>query len=235
LKLNGENGLLNAVTREAAKMADDNGRTNDAILLCHLAGEYDSVITILNRSLAEALSVELGQEPLRLEPLKPRLAPTEVQQQQQQASDSTSASMLSTDDPVELAQKVVALYDANSLWWRKVSQVNRETIGILFNLNKAKKIIEEGNYIGALDVSVLHITTYLPTNPSSRPLGGSRFSPSPPKATSARSAPKPTPSRPTPLKSRATLATCCSGALAAVRGIASTCSQPGLTTRCGVS
>ena len=68
LKLNGENGLLNTITREAAKMADDNGRTNDAILLCHLAGEYDSVISILNRALAEALSVEIGQEPLRLEP-----------------------------------------------------------------------------------------------------------------------------------------------------------------------
>jgi nuclear pore complex protein Nup93 len=166
LKLNGENGLLNTITREAAKMADDNGRTNDAILLCHLAGEYDSVITILNRSLAEALSVELGQEPLRLEPLKPRLAPNEVQQQQQQASDSTSISMLGTDDPVELAQKVLALYDANSLWWRKVSQVNRETIGILYNLNQAKKVIEAGNYTNALDVSLSlsHILLVFPTN-----------------------------------------------------------------------
>ncbi|KAH7401063.1 Nup93/Nic96-domain-containing protein [Phaeosphaeria sp. MPI-PUGE-AT-0046c] len=153
LKLNGESGLLNTITREAAKMADDNGRTNDAILLCHLAGEYDSVITILNRSLAEALSVELGQEPLRLEPLKPRLTPAEVQQQQQQqqASDSTSMSMLGTDDPVELAQKVLALYDANSGWWRKVSQIQRETIGILYKLNTAKKVIEAGDYTNALD------------------------------------------------------------------------------------
>jgi nuclear pore complex protein Nup93 len=165
LKLNGENGLLNTITREAAKMADDNGRTNDAILLCHLAGEYDSVITILNRSLAEALSVELGQEPLRLEPLKPRLAPTEIQQQQQQASDSTSISMLGTDDPVELAQKVLALYDANSLWWRKVSQVNRETIGILYNLNQAKKVIEAGNYTNALDVSLSHVPHTVPFIP----------------------------------------------------------------------
>lgn len=160
LKLNGENGLLNIITREAAKMADDNGRTNDAILLCHLAGEYDSVIAILNRSLAEALSVELGQEPLRLEPLKPRLTPTEAQhqhqhQQQQQVSDSTSISMLGTDDPVELAQKVLALYDANSLWWRQVSQSNRETVGILYNLNEIKKIIESGDYLTALQVSLL--------------------------------------------------------------------------------
>ncbi|KAH7380625.1 Nup93/Nic96-domain-containing protein [Pyrenochaeta sp. MPI-SDFR-AT-0127] len=152
LKLNGENGLLNTITREAAKMADDNGRTNDAILLCHLAGEYDSVVGILNRALAEALSVELGQEPLRLEPLKPRLTPAETQQLQQQQSNLTSSSlsMLGTDDPVELAQKVLALYNENSLWWRKVSQVNRDTIGILYQLNNAKKVIEARSYMEAL-------------------------------------------------------------------------------------
>ncbi|RYO02514.1 Nucleoporin [Alternaria tenuissima] len=152
LKLDGEMGLWNTITSEAARMADDNGRINDAILLCHLAGEYDSVVTILNRALAEALSVELGQEPLRLEPLKPRLTPAESQQQQQQRSDLTSSSlsMLGTDDPVELAQKVLALYDANSLWWRKVSQMNRDTVGILFQLNNAKKVIEAGDYMAAL-------------------------------------------------------------------------------------
>jgi nuclear pore complex protein Nup93 len=155
LRLDGEVGLLKTITSEAAKMADDNGRINDAILLCHLAGEYDSVVTILNRALAEALSVELGQEPLRLEPLKPRLTSAESQQQQQQRTDLTSSSlsMLGTDDPVELAQKVLALYDANSLWWRKVSQMNRDTVGILFQLNNAKKVIEAGDYMAALGVS----------------------------------------------------------------------------------
>jgi nuclear pore complex protein Nup93 len=164
LKLQGENGLLNIITREAAKMADDNGRTNDAILLCHLAGEYDNVVSILNRALAEALSVEIGQEPLRLEPLKPRLTPAESQQQLQQRSDlnSSSLSMLATDDPVELAQQVLALYDANSLWWRKVSQVNRDTIGILFQLNKAKKVVEAGSFMEALGVSSLIPVVLLP-------------------------------------------------------------------------
>jgi nuclear pore complex protein Nup93 len=169
LKLDGEMGLLNTITSEAARMADDNGRINDAILLCHLAGEYDSVVTILNRALAEALSVELGQEPLRLEPLKPRLTAAESQHQQQQRTDLTSSSlsMLGTDDPVELAQKVLALYDANSLWWRKVSQMNRDTVGILFQLNNAKKVIEAGDYMAALGVNCSlpspdnHLLTYL--------------------------------------------------------------------------
>lgn len=156
LRLDGENGLLNTITREAAKMADDNGRTNDAILLCHLAGEYDSVVGIINRALAEALSVELGQEPLRLEPLKPRLTGAELQQQQQQQQStaliSSSLSMLGTDDPVELAQKVMTLYNENSLWWRKVSQNNRETIRILHALNVSKKSLEARAYMEALDV-----------------------------------------------------------------------------------
>lgn len=154
LRLNGEAGLINTITREAAKMADDNGRTNDAVLLCHLANEYDSVISILNRALSEALSVDIGQEPLRLEPLKPRLA-TNGQQQTQQLNDetSTSLSMLGTDDPVDLAQKVIALYDGNNLWWRKVSELNRDTIRILFQLNEAKKVIEASSYMEALGVS----------------------------------------------------------------------------------
>jgi nuclear pore complex protein Nup93 len=234
LKLNGENGLLNTITREAAKMADDNGRTNDAILLCHLAGEYDSVITILNRSLAEALSVELGQEPLRLEPLKPRLAPTEAQQQQQQASDSTSMSMLGTDDPVELAQKVLALYDANSLWWRKVSQVNRETIGILYNLNEAKKVIEAGNYTNALDVSISipALSIHPHTNSIYSSSKTKKSSLLPPKAISAKSAPRQTASPPTRLKSHATLVTCSSGVSGAVHGIASIYLRAGSRIRC---
>ncbi|KAH6616730.1 Nup93/Nic96-domain-containing protein [Boeremia exigua] len=150
LRLSGQDGLINTITREAAKMADDNGRTNDAVLLCHLANEYDSVISILNRALSEALSVEIGQEPLRLEPLKPRLLATDGQQQQPTDETSSSLSMLGTDDPVDLARKVIALYDGNNLWWRKVSELNRDTIRILFQLNEAKKIIEARSYMEAL-------------------------------------------------------------------------------------
>lgn len=237
LKLNGENGLLNTITREAAKMADDNGRTNDAILLCHLAGEYDSVIAILNRSLAEALSVELGQEPLRLEPLKPRLAAAELQQQhhqqQQQVSDSTSISMLGTDDPVELAQKVMALYDANSLWWREVSQVNRETIGILYKLNDAKKVIEAGNYTIALDVSrasILLAVSILTTSYSESET--STYCLLPLKVTLAKFANQPMRLQFIRQKSHATLVTCSFGVLGAARATVSIYWLAHLRIRC---
>jgi nuclear pore complex protein Nup93 len=239
LKLDGESGLLHTITHEAARMADDNGRTNDAILLCHLAGEYDTVVTILNRSLSEALSVELGQEPLRLEPLKPRLTPAESQQQQLQRSDlsSSNLSMLGTDDPVELAQKVLTLYDANQTWWMKVSQVNRDTIGILFQLNNAKKTIEAGNFTVALDVSPLSfihlfsilysLLTFLASKSKT-----SASSLSPPKEMSARSAPLHTASTRTPRKSHAISAMCFSGASCAVRGTVSIFSKGCMRTRC---
>ncbi|KAF2872221.1 Nup93/Nic96-domain-containing protein [Massariosphaeria phaeospora] len=148
IKLSKEGALITYITREAAKKADDNGRTNDAVLLCHLAGEYDSVILILNRALSEALSVDLGQEPLRLEPLKPRLALTNAPTPD---LTSSSLSMLGTDDPIELAAQVMALYNANTMWWRKVTETNRSTIGILYNLNTTKKVIESRRYMEALD------------------------------------------------------------------------------------
>jgi nuclear pore complex protein Nup93 len=234
LKLNDENALLNTITREAAKTAEDNGRTNDAILLCHLASEYDGVITLLNRALAEALSVDLGQEPLRLEPLKPRLTPGETLQknQREQLSDSASLSMLGTDDPVELAAKVLELYNNNQLWWRKVSQMNRETIGILFRLNDAKKSIEAEAYMAALDVrptTPKHSIRSLTYNSKSK---NSASFPCPQPATSPTSELQPTASPNTHQKSRATLATCCSGALAAALGIARPYCLAASRTRC---
>lgn len=162
IRLTGEDALINQIIREAAKVADDNGRINDAVLLNHLAGEYDSVMSILNHALSEALSVELGQEPLRLEPLRPRVATVEGQR----ASDlsTSSLSMLATDDPVDLAEKVISLYNAQQTWWRKIQRDNRDTAGVLFQLNQIKKVIEAGRYMEALDVSeVLYFHFFFPS------------------------------------------------------------------------
>lgn len=160
IKLADENALIRNITQEAAKTADDNGRTNDAVLLCHLAGEYDLVVSILNRSLSEALSVDIGQEPLRLEPLKQRLPAAQAQ-----AADpnTTSASMLGTDNPIELARRIIALYDNSPLWWRKVSKTNRDTLGMLYQLNNAKESLEANRYMEVLDVSDSSLLASSPT------------------------------------------------------------------------
>jgi nuclear pore complex protein Nup93 len=218
IKLIGEDALVNEITHEAARVADDNGRTTDAVLLNHLAGDYNSVVAILNRALSEALSVELGQEPLRLEPLKPRLAT--VEQQQVAQPTSSSLSMLGTDDPIELALKVIALYDANSLWWKQVTHQNRNTLGILYKLNTAKKVIEARAYMEALDVSKPHqhhLQLELTLDSKSRL---SESFPSPPQATSPTSAFMPTPSPASRPKSLATSGTSSFGVSAAARGTA---------------
>lgn len=156
IKLTDDNALIKNITQEAAKTADDNGRTNDAVLLNHLAGEYDNVVAILNRALSDALSIDLGQTPLRLEPLKQRLTNAEVPGPEGQVVDPTSSSLslLGTDDPLELAQRVITLYDSNALWWRSVAKITRDTIGVLYSLNEAKKVIEQGQYMQALDVGI---------------------------------------------------------------------------------
>ncbi|KAH8156238.1 hypothetical protein CIB48_g12009 [Xylaria polymorpha] len=67
-----EDDFVKTVTLQAARFADDNGRTTDAVLLYHLAGDYDSVVTIVSRALSEAISLEIGEDPMRLMPVKPR-------------------------------------------------------------------------------------------------------------------------------------------------------------------
>jgi nuclear pore complex protein Nup93 len=146
--------LIKNITQEAAKTADDNGRTNDAVLLCHLAEEYDAVVQLLNRALAEALSVELGQEPLRLEPLRQRAIDARSQADAQTAATdpNSSLSLLGTDDPVDLALRVMTLYDNDPRIIAKVDQRVRDTLLVLYRLNEAKKLIEAGQYMRGLDV-----------------------------------------------------------------------------------
>ncbi|CRK45124.1 hypothetical protein BN1723_019647, partial [Verticillium longisporum] len=47
-----ENDFINTVTIQAASFAEENGRTTDAVLLYHLAGEYDTVVAIVSRALS---------------------------------------------------------------------------------------------------------------------------------------------------------------------------------------
>jgi nuclear pore complex protein Nup93 len=155
VRLGDQEGFLRTITKQAAKMADDTGRTTDAVLLYHLAGDYECVVSILNRALSEAISVDLGQEPLRLEPLKPRTDATT-----QSAAPSSSLSMVAIDDPVELSQKMINLYNGNPSYYSKILPQSRNTAGALLELNRAKKAIENGDWTRALDI--INSTSILP-------------------------------------------------------------------------
>lgn len=155
--------FLTTVTVQAASIADDNGRTSDAVLLYHLAEDYDNVIVIINRALSDAIAVDIGQQQLRLQPLKPRAPAPQGQMQQQ--SDGSSLSLTSVDDPALLARHLISLYNANALYYRKIRPANRDACGVLLRMSEVKAKVEDGQWTEALDVSAMpHISLVLNLN-----------------------------------------------------------------------
>lgn len=160
--------FLDTLTVQAAIVAEDNGRTTDAVLLYHLANEYDRVVTVINRALSEAISVEIGQEPMKLEPLKAgadqgqqlqrqqqlQLQLQQQQQQQQQGGggQTASLSLTSIDNAADLAEKMMSLYNSNALYYNTIKPANRDACGVLMRMMDAKAKVERGQWIEALDV-----------------------------------------------------------------------------------
>lgn len=144
--------FLRTVTIQAASVADDNGRTTDAVLLYHLAEDYDNVIIIINRALSEAIAIDIGQEAFRLQPLKPRTSSNIGATQSQQPFAGSSLSLTSVDDPAILARNMISLYNANALYYQKIRPANRDACGILLRLSEAKTKVAAGQWAEALDV-----------------------------------------------------------------------------------
>ena len=144
--------FLRTVTLQAACVANDNGRITDAVLLYHLAEDYDNVIAIINRALSEAIAVEIGQEQLRLQPLKPRTTTQQAQDQQQQQLIGSSLSLTSVDDPAILAKNMISVYNANALYYQKIRTLNRDACGVLLRMSDAKALVATGQWAQALDI-----------------------------------------------------------------------------------
>lgn len=155
IKLTGEDEFLKTITVQAAQVADESGRITDAVLLYHLAEEYDNVIELINRALSDAVAVDIGEEHMRIEPSKPRaLMDGNTGQQQQQQQQNLGISLTSVDDPAVLARNMIGVYDKNALYLRKIKQVNRDACGLLLRMNNARLNIEAGRWADALDVCV---------------------------------------------------------------------------------
>ncbi|EZF28009.1 hypothetical protein H112_00106 [Trichophyton rubrum D6] len=149
INLDDQEEFLKAVTVQAAAVADDKGLTADAVLLYHLAEEYDNVVSILNRILSDAVSVPLGEAAIKIEPVKPRTggqsstaAPLEP---------GCSLSLTSVDDPIVLAKNMISLYNTNALYYQKIHPTNREACGLLLRMMEAKSKVEAGQWAPALD------------------------------------------------------------------------------------
>ena len=151
IALSDQEEFLKLITIQAASVADDNGRVTDAVLLYHLAEDYENVISIVNRALSEAIAVDIGQEQMRIQPLKPR-AITQPDQIQQQQPDNSTLSLTAVDDPVVLARNMISLYQANALYAQNIRPATREACGMLLRMSEAKSKFAAGQWTEAIDV-----------------------------------------------------------------------------------
>lgn len=146
LKLSDHDSFVKVVTVQAAAVADERGQIADAVLLYHLADDYNSAIATINRALSEAVSVDLGEEPMRIQPLKPRNsadAPFDT-------SQGSSLSVASADSPLMLADNMFKLYSSNPRDLAKVQEHNKDTCTFLMQMMQAKDSIERGDWSSAL-------------------------------------------------------------------------------------
>ena len=166
IKLSDEEEFLKTITVQAGAVADDKGLTADAVLLYHLAEEYDSVIVIINRALSDAIAVKLGDSAMKLQPLKPRVnGQADIPQQQRQhppPEQGSSLSLTSVEDPVLLAKNIIGVYDTNALYYQRIHRIHRDACGLLLRTMEAKAKVEAGKWTQALDVSLPVIPLYPP-------------------------------------------------------------------------
>lgn len=146
VKIENRQDFLQAVTRQAAQIADERGQIADAALLYHLAEDFDSVAEVLSRALAEAVTLDLEDTPASLQPLKPRkdLEPGDAQA-------NSSLSLTSADTTYQLAQNILGLYNANAVYYNQIRPVHRQTCGSLMHMMEARNMILAGRYMDALD------------------------------------------------------------------------------------
>ncbi|TVY88890.1 Nucleoporin, partial [Lachnellula willkommii] len=138
--------FMRTITIQAASAADDNSRTTDAVLLYHLAGEYDNVMVIINRALSEYVAVPIGQDSLRLQPLKPREDPNVP------PTHAGSFSLMSLDDPLSLTTAFTNIYGQSRMYMDKIKNVNMLACRALMNIAHLKRLVEEGDFPKALDM-----------------------------------------------------------------------------------
>ncbi|KAK0674506.1 Nup93/Nic96-domain-containing protein [Cercophora samala] len=141
IALGRQDDFIRNITQEAAVFANDNGRTTDAVLLYHLAGEYNQVVEIVSRALSEAISLEIGEEPMRLVPVKAR----------SDGEAEAPGSLAAIDDPVELAKKMMKMYEEEYMYWQKISEQNQVACNVLLQISDIKKLVEEHKWAHCLD------------------------------------------------------------------------------------
>ncbi|CAN8103789.1 unnamed protein product [Discula destructiva] len=143
LDLKRDNKVVWNITLQAARFANDNGRTTDAVLLYHLAEDYDTVVNIVGRAVSEVISLEIGGEQMRLDPVKPRA---------DGAQAGSSLSLAAIEDPIELARTMTQMYEGDRLFRNKIQDINRTACNVLLQMAEIKRLVAAGQWMGGLDL-----------------------------------------------------------------------------------
>ena len=145
IQLETHQDFLRAVTTQAAVLADERGQVSDAVLLYHLSEDYNAVIQIFNRALADAVTIDLGDSPLELQPLKPRSASQNGSVEGEKADPGSSLSLVSTTDVLQLSLHFGQLYSRHSNIWNSIDTKTRTTFGALRDLCQIRRKLESPN------------------------------------------------------------------------------------------
>ncbi|KAK3049444.1 nuclear pore complex subunit [Extremus antarcticus] len=150
--LDNEREFLKNITMVAARTADEHSRVTDAALLFHLAEDYDKVIQVVCEAVSRALTTELGDQPARLTPLKPRNESQDPQQKSQPSSEPQgSLSLTSVDDPIELAQGMLDLYKSTPMYYAKIREPTSDACSILLQLASARSALSSADWAATID------------------------------------------------------------------------------------
>ena len=152
IKIESRDEYLKSITTQSAAIADQRGQVADAVLLYHLCEDYENVLKVLNRALADAISLDLGDSPMQLEPLKPRQQ-EQVGSPMQRGPVSSLSLTQTTSSPVELAAKMRHLYNGDAAYYHKINSESRNTCGSLLKLLEMRAELEADppRYMSALE------------------------------------------------------------------------------------
>jgi len=145
--LGDEDDFLRTITSQAAMQADEDDRVSDAVLLYHLAEDYDTVVALVGKSLSESLASTEATEVYA--GANPSLGLNA-----QGLPMNQSISLTSVEDPAELARNIISTYSKTSSIYAKVSKANWEALGVLVNIAEAKKLYNEGRVEQCLKVNL---------------------------------------------------------------------------------
>jgi nuclear pore complex protein Nup93 len=145
--------FLRSITTQSAAVADQRGQIADAVLLYHLCDDYENVVKVLNRSLADAITLDLGESPASLQPLKPRQAESDSSSTAQSGPASSLSLTQSSSSPADLARDMISLYNTNASYYNKIHQTERQTCTTLLSLLTIRADLEASppRYMTALE------------------------------------------------------------------------------------